>query len=74
MRGSRQEQPQKESERSSETPLASEDRGRATVFEEFVSQLEIRIKAGDHVGFYKHLKGVDLEGRRSCSVPYIKDE
>ena len=24
--------------------------------------------------FYKHLKGVDLEGRRSCSVQYIMDK
>ena len=43
-------------------------------FEEFVSQLEVRIKDGDQGGFYKHLKGMDLEGRISCSVQYIKDE
>ena len=41
--------------------------------EEFVSQLEIRIKDGDQTGFYKHLKGMCLEGRKSCSVQYIKD-
>ena len=44
------------------------------LFEEFVGQLEVRIKEGDQAGFYKHLKEMDLEGRRSCSVIYIKDE
>ena len=43
-------------------------------FEEFVSQLEVRIKDGDQTSFYKHLNGMDLEGRRSCSVQYMKDE
>ena len=43
-------------------------------FEEVVSQLEARINDGDQAGFYKHLKGVNLEGRRSCGVQYIKDE
>ena len=42
--------------------------------EEFVSQLEVRIKDGDQASFYKHLKGIHLEGRRLCSVQYIKDE
>ena len=44
------------------------------LFEEFVSQLEVRIKDGDQTSFYKHLNGMDLEGRRSCSVQYMKDE
>ena len=44
------------------------------LFEKFVSQLRVRIKDGDQAGFYKHLKGMDLEVRRSCSVQYIKDE
>ena len=44
------------------------------LFEEFVGQLEVRIKEGDQAGFYKHLKGTDLEGRRSCSVQNIKEE
>ena len=39
-------------------------------FEDFVGQLEIRIRDGDPAGFYKHGHGkaMDLEGRRSCSV------
>ena len=41
-------------------------------FEEFVSQLEIHITAGDLPGFYKHLKGIDLEGRRSRIVQDIR--
>ena len=28
-------------------------------FEEYVSQLEGRIREGDQFGFYKHLKGMD---------------
>ena len=43
-------------------------------FKEFVSKLEVRIKDGDQASFYKHLKGIHLEGRRLCSVQYIKDE
>ena len=43
-------------------------------FEEFVSQLEVRVKNGDQTGFYKRLEGINLEGRRLCSVQYIKDE
>ena len=43
-------------------------------FKEFVSKLEVRIKDGDQAGFYKHLKEMDLEGRRSCRIQYIKDE
>ena len=43
-------------------------------FEEFISQVEVRIKDGDQAGFHKHLKGMDLEGRRLCSVQHIKDE
>ena len=42
-------------------------------FQEFVNQLDIRIKDGDQAGFNNHLKRTDLEGRRSCSVQYIKD-
>ena len=39
-----------------------------------LSQLEVCIKDGNQAGFYKQLKGMDLEGSRSCSVQYIKDE
>ena len=41
-------------------------------FEEFVSQVEVRIKDGDQCGLYKHLKGVDFEGKKSSSSQYIK--
>ena len=30
-------------------------------FEDYVSQLEGRIRHGDQFGFYKHLKGMDVE-------------
>ena len=50
-------------------PKAWPDRGfTVQMFEEFFSQLGVRIKDGDQAGFYKHLKGIDLEGGRSCCV------
>ena len=42
-------------------------------FEKFVSQLEVRIKDSDQASFYKHLKGMDFEGKKPCSSHYIKD-
>ena len=32
-------------------------------FEEYVSQLQGRVREGDQFGFYKHLKGMDVEGK-----------
>ena len=32
----------------------------------------MRIKDGDQSGFYKHLKGMDFEGKTSCSSECIK--
>ena len=43
-------------------------------FEDYVSQLEGRIREGDKFGFYKHLKGMDVEGERTFSSQYTKDE
>ena len=43
-------------------------------FEDYGSQLEGRIREGDQFGFYKHLKGMDVEGKRTFSSQYIKDE
>ena len=43
-------------------------------FEDYVSQLEGRIREGDQLGFYKHLKGMDVEGKRTFNSQYIKDE
>ena len=43
-------------------------------FEEYVSQLEGRIREGDRFGFYKHLKGMDVEGKRTFNSQYIRDE
>ena len=31
------------------------------------------IKDGDQSGYYKHLKGMDFEGKKSCSSQYIND-
>ena len=43
-------------------------------FEDYVSQLEGRIREGDQFDFYKHLKGMDVEGKRTFNSQYIKDE
>ena len=43
-------------------------------FEEYVSQLEGRIGEGDQFGFSKHLKGIDVEGKRTFSSHYIRHE
>ena len=43
-------------------------------FEDYVSQLEGRIREGDLFGFNKHLKGMDVEGKRTSTSQYIKDE
>ena len=43
-------------------------------FEDYGSQLEGRIRADDQFGFYKHLKGMDVEGKRTFNSQYIKYE
>ena len=43
-------------------------------FEDYVSQLEGRIREGAQFGFYKHLKGMDVKGKRTFNSQYIKDE
>ena len=43
-------------------------------FEDCVSQLEGRIGEGDQFVFYQHLKGMDVEGKRTFTSQYIKDE
>ena len=43
-------------------------------FEDYVSQLDGRIREGDQFIFYKHLTGMDVDGKRMFSSQYIKDE
>ena len=43
-------------------------------FWHFVRKLETRNREGDQAGFYKHLKTMDLEGKRDRSSAYVKDE
>ena len=43
-------------------------------FEDHVSQLEGRIREGDQFGFYKHLKGMDVEEKRTFNSQYIEEE
>ena len=43
-------------------------------FWDFVRKIETRAREGDQVGFYKHLKPMDLEGKRDRSLAYVKDE
>ena len=39
-----------------------------------VRKLEARIQEGDYAAFYRHLKTMNLEGKRDCSSQFIKDE
>ena len=43
-------------------------------FWDFVRKLETRTREGDQANFYKHLKTMNLEGRRDRSSAYVKDE
>ena len=43
-------------------------------FDDYVSQLEERIREGDQFGFYNHLNGMDVEGKRTLNSQYIKNE
>ena len=43
-------------------------------FWDFVRKLETRTREGDQPGFYKHLKTMNLEGKRDRSSAYVKDE
>ena len=44
-------------------------------FETYVSRLEEHIAEGDQRGFYRHLKGIDVEEKKPCSSQqqYIRD-
>ena len=43
-------------------------------FWDFVRKLKTRTREGDQAGFYKHLKTMNLEGKRGRSSAYVKDE
>ena len=43
-------------------------------FWDFVRKLETRAREGDQAGFCKHLKTMNLEGKRDRSSAYVKDE
>ena len=45
-----------------------------SLFWDFVCKLETRSREGDQAGFYKHLKTMNLEGKRDRSSAYVKDE
>ena len=45
-----------------------------SLFWDFVRKLKTRTREGDQAGFYKHLKTVNLEGKRDRSSAYVKDE
>ena len=45
-----------------------------SLFLDFVRKLETRTREGDQAGFYKHLKTMNLEGRRDRISAYVKDE
>ena len=41
-------------------------------FWDFVRKLETRTREGDEAGFYKHLKTMNLEGKRDRSSAYVE--
>ena len=43
-------------------------------FWDFVRKLETRTRKGNQAGFYKHLKTMNLEGKRDRSSAYVQDE
>ena len=43
-------------------------------FWDFIHKLETRAREGDQAGFYKHLKTMNLEGKRYRSLAYVKGE
>ena len=43
-------------------------------FQEYVTQYEGRIREGYQCGFYKHLKWMDVEGKRAYNSQYFEDE
>ena len=43
-------------------------------FWDLIRKLETRTREGDQVGFYKHLKTMNLEGKRDRSSAYVEDE
>ena len=43
-------------------------------FWDFARKLETRARDGDQAGLYKHLKTMNLEGKRDRSSAYFKDE
>ena len=45
-----------------------------SLFWDFVRKLKTRNREGDQAGFYKHLKTMNLEGKRDRSSAYVKDE
>ena len=45
-----------------------------SLFWDFVRKLKTRTREGDHAGLYKHLKTMNLEGKRDRSSAYVKDE
>lgn len=42
--------------------------------EEYIQNLGVLIREGEHAGFHKHLKGVDVEGKRMRSLQHSWDE
>ena len=45
-----------------------------TVFWDFVRKLGTRVRQGDQIGFYNHLKTMDLEWKRDRNLTYAKYE
>ena len=57
-----------------EKPSGSAQGCRAKLLLGLRRKLETRTREGDQAGFYKHLKTINLEGKRDHSSAHVKDE
>ena len=69
-----QQQPSKGREDGCKKPSEGAQGCRSELLLGLRPQLETRTREGDQAGFYKHLKTMNLEGKRERSSAYVKDE
>ena len=69
-----QQKPSKDRENGWKKPSEGRKAAVLSFFWDFVRKLETRTREGDQAGFYKHLKTMNLEGKRDRSSAYVKDE
>ena len=69
-----QQQPSKDREDSRKNLRKVRKAAVLSLFWDLVRKLETRTREGDQASFYKHLKTMNLEGKRDHSSAYVKNE